>query len=360
MDVKLNEVLNKLNFENIKSEQINKVGEGAWHTVYKVGGINDQDLVIRIKKKEAYGEIQPIDEYELKTEYESTRAYYQHANNSCRDICPNYFQYFIDEDIVFTVETYMGSGKDLSLLNTFEANSYGEKLGIAFNNIHSKKISMKGFGRLDWNGEFLQGSNLKKIDEIWEEDNNYYLSALNNLINSKLIFNKDKVNKYITFLIENRRKKIQEISLVNQDITPENLILNLDKIAIIDPFPKLDFDVKYAAYFVFCYKFLLPAFSNAPRYLNNAYNEEISTLYEIADGFIQGYCYNNSHEFTIQNKRLMDEYTLWMLQEANEHVEILNKDTLNNKTIQQMGNREIINSRLDLCLEELEKLCSES
>ncbi len=75
-----------------------------------------------------------------------------------------------------------------------------------------------------------------------------YLTALNDLNT----FNKEKVIKYTKYLIDNRRKQIQKISLVNQDITPENLILNLDKISIIDPFPKLDFDLKYAAYFVFC------------------------------------------------------------------------------------------------------------
>lgn len=35
---------------NIKAEQILKIGEGAWHTVYQLKRVDDQDLVIRMKK----------------------------------------------------------------------------------------------------------------------------------------------------------------------------------------------------------------------------------------------------------------------------------------------------------------------
>ena len=344
---------------NIKAEQILKIGEGAWHTVYQLKRIDDQDLVIRMKKNKAYGELQQIDEQELTTEYESTKAYYLHANTSDQNVCPDFYEYFIEDDTVFTVETFMGRGTDLLLLDQNKAHSYGTKLGQIFHRIHNHETSIAGFGELHWQGKTLRGSDSKNSDPLWQEENEHVLTALNTLIHSSLCFDKEKVGQHIHALIKNRRTQIQNISLVNQDVTPENLILTDEHIAIIDPFPRLDFDLKYAAYFVFCYKFLLPAFSNAPRYINQAYQEKSNVLNNIADGFISGYCFNVvGDERTTQIRRLLDEYTLWILQEAYEHYDILNQPHLNHKTTQQMGNREMITDRLHLCLEELEKRCT--
>ncbi|WP_290778684.1 hypothetical protein [Exiguobacterium sp. UBA5002] len=356
----LNNTFTKWNLENIHKEQLLKIGEGAWHSVYRVTRSEDQDLVIRLKKNEAYGELQQIDEQELTTEYESTKAYYLHANKSNQTVCPNFYQYFIEKDLVFTVETFMGSGTDLLLLDQDKAHSYGTKLGRIYHNIHNYKTSIAGFGELHWNGKTLQGSDLRNEDELWLEENEHVLTTLNMLIHSSLCFDKEKVGKHIHALLENRRTQVQNISLVNQDVTPENLILTDEHIAIIDPFPRLDFDLKYAAYFVFCYIFLLPAFSNAPRYINQAYKEKSYVLNKIADGFISGYCSNVvGDERTTQTRRLLDEYTLWILQEAYEHFDILHQFHLTHKTTQQMGNREMITARLHLCLEELEKWCTE-
>ncbi|MUK90622.1 hypothetical protein GMD78_19885 [Ornithinibacillus sp. L9] len=359
MDIMLDQALKKLRNENILPGQVTKIGEGAWHRVYKLEDLRDEEFVLRIKKKEAYGEVQDFDSDELCSEYESTRSYYQHANESCSNVCPSFFQYFIEEDLVFTLETFMGIGQDLSLLTNKDAISYGKRLGYFFKKIHNKSPVIKGFGNLYWNGETLQGNNHQSINELWEEDNDHYIKILYVLNHSKLDFNKENVTENVNDLIKCRRKQIQEVSLVNQDITPENIILNTGKISIIDPFPKLDFGLKYAAYFVFCYKFLLPSFSNAPRYINNAYSEKSGILNDIAEGYIKGYFHDMSlDEYTNQVKRLMDEYTLWMLQEAYEHYEVLHEEKLTNKIIQQMGPREVIDERLNLIIRELETLCS--
>ncbi len=356
----LNNTFTKWNLENIHKEQLLKIGEGAWHTVYRVTRSEDQDLVIRLKKNEAYGELQQIDKQELTTEYESTKAYYLHANTSDQNVCPDFYQYFIEDDTVFTVETFMGRGTDLLLFDQNKAHSYGTKLGQIFHRIHNHETSITGFGELHWQGETLRGSDSKNRDALWQEENERALIALNTLIHSSLCFDKEKVGQHIHALIENRRTQVQNISLVNQDVTPENLILTDAHIAIIDPFPRLDFDLKYAAYFVFCYKFLLPAFSNAPRYINQAYQEKSNVLNKIADGFISGYCFNVvGDERTTQIQRLKDEYTLWILQEAYEHYDVVHQPHLTNKTTQQMGSREMISARLRLCLEELEKWCTE-
>ncbi|SES63212.1 hypothetical protein SAMN05216389_101161 [Oceanobacillus limi] len=359
MDIALYSALKRLKLENIMPKKVCEIDEGAWHTVYKLEGLKEGDLVLRLKKKRSYGEILSFDRNELFSEYESTRAYYRHANESYLDACPTFYKYFIDEDVVFTVETFMGTGRDLSILNKTEAFFYGEKLGYIFRKIHSKDTVIDGFGDLYFNGEHLHGSDQQTIEALWKEDNNNYLKVLNELNNSFLDFNKDKVTKKIECIIRLRETEIQRVSFVNQDITPENIIFNRNQVFIIDPFPRIDFDLKYAGFFVFCYKFLLPSFSNAPRYSKNSYDKNRNILHYIADGYIKGYFHEYSSDaYNAEVEKLMNEYTLWMLQEAYEHYLVLNTQKISSKTIQQMGSRRIIEERLVEILSELEVLCT--
>ncbi|WP_225985999.1 hypothetical protein [Psychrobacillus glaciei] len=333
-------------------EHISKIGEGSWHNVYRIESNIEEDLVLRIRKKKAYGQLQAYKEIDLITEYESSKVYYNQANQCSFPICPSFFDYFQEESLVFTVESFMGKGKILQYLSDSEAFKIGEVLGEFFKVMHRKDPEIQGFGNIIWNGKNLEGKKQQEVNYIWQNENDFYLSILNSLTTSDLTFNREKVVNKLLNLIENRRENQQKISLVNQDVTPENIILNLDNVSIIDPFPKLDFDLKYAGYFVFCYKFLLPAYSNAPRYRKHAYNKNSNILSRIADGFMKGYISDNVNLY----KCLLDEYILWTLLEAHEHYEILNESELNPKTLQQMGDKDMIMNRLTLCLNELENL----
>lgn len=346
----LKKAIEKLEDRKIEIEHISKIGEGAWHNVYKMKCHTEEDLVLRVRKKKAYGQFQIFKEIDLITEYESSKVYYKQANQCSFNICPSFFDYYIDESLVFTVESYMGEGKTLPTLSHSEAFSIGKKLGEALKSMHDINPDIKGFGDIIWSGNQLEGEVQQESKDIWQADNEYYLSILNSLSTSDLTFNREEVGDMIFNLIENRRKKQQKIALVNQDVTPENIILNLDKVSLIDPFPKLDFDLKYAGYFVFCYKFLLPAYSNTTRYQKHAYDQYSKKLSRIADGFITGYTHNNENLY----KHIVDEYILWTLLEAYEHFEILNENEVDSKTLQQMGDKKMIKSRLLLCLNELE------
>ncbi|MFF2753117.1 hypothetical protein ACFVR1_05085 [Psychrobacillus sp. NPDC058041] len=355
-DDDLNNAIEKLKIENIKMQHISKIGEGAWHNVYRIERNVEEDLVLRIRKKKAYGQLQAYKDIDLITEYESSKVYYHQANQCSFNICPSVFDYFHEESVVFTVESFMGKGKILQCLSHSEAFAIGEKLGEFFKVMHRKVPELQGFGNIIWNGKHLEGQKQQEASYIWQKDNDFYLSILNSLTTTDLTFNREIVVDKILNLIENRRKNQQKISLVNQDVTPENIIFHLDKVSLIDPFPRLDFDLKYAGYFVFCYKFLLPIYSNASRYQNHEYNKNSKILSRIADGFMKGYINDNVNLL----KCLLDEYILWILLEAYEHYETLNKSELDPKTLQQMGDKEMIMNRLTLCLNELEKLSSPS
>lgn len=344
----------KLKMENTAKENITKIGEGAWHNVFKIERKNEEDLVLRIRKKESYGQLQEYNEIDLITEYESSKAYYHQANQSSFNICPLIFDYFYEESLVFTVESFMGEGKKLQCLGHTEGFTIGEKLGEFFKDMHKKNHEIKGFGNIIWNGKQLEGNIQQETNLIWQNDNEVYLSILNELTNTDLTFDRESVVDKVFNIINKRRKNPQKISLVNQDVTPENIIFNLDNVSLIDPFPRLDFDLKYAGYFVFCYKFLLPAYSNAARYRKHAYNQNSKVMGKIADGFMKGYIHHNKDLYYC----LLEEYILWVLLETHEHYETLNVSELNPKTLQQMGDKEMIKNRLSFCLRELEKSIS--
>jgi hypothetical protein len=332
---------------------ISKIGEGAWHDVYRIERTGEKDLVLRIKKKTAYGERQQFNPLELITEYEASKAYYKQANQCSFKICPTYFDYYLEDELVFTVESFMGTGVKLETLSLSDAFTYGEKLGIFFEVMHRKTPDIKGTGKLIWNGTHLEGKEQQETDLAWKKENDFYKSILEKLLAAPFDFQTPHVFDGLFHLIENRRTNPQKIALVNQDITPENIIFNNNRVSIIDPYPKLDFDLKYAGYFVFCYKFLLPAYSNAPRYKHHCYDQKRPILSQIANGFISGYIGTD-----VENSatRLMEEYILWTLLEAFEHYELLNKNELSNKIVQQMGDKETIYERLKLCFKELESL----
>ncbi|MCU5500892.1 hypothetical protein [Bacillus wiedmannii] len=328
------------------------IGEGAWHEVYRMKTFSNQDFVIRIKKEKAYNQLQTYTRENLITEYESSKTYYNQANKCIWRICPTEFNYFIDEEIVFNVESFMGSSLPLHSLGYNKSLYLGQLLGEFYKGMHDMDTMLKGYGNLVWNENNIEGKETLDIQEKWEQDNAFYLKALEKLSNSELTFNRKKVELQIQNIISMRRKKIQKISLVNQDVTPENIVFHEDNVSIIDPYPRLDFDVKYAGYFYFCYKLLLPSYSNAPRYIDRGYDSSVDVLSSIAEGFVRAYA-GDDHSLY---KRLTDEYLLWILLEIHEHYLLLKQEDLSYKVEQQMGNEDILKQRMEMYLKELEKL----
>lgn len=88
---------------------IKRLGEGSWHYAYL---IDNKHLVLRIPKKVAYGEKVFFNRDQLTAEYGSTEAFYKTANQAKKGMCPERFHYFIDESLIYTVESYMGEHEE--------------------------------------------------------------------------------------------------------------------------------------------------------------------------------------------------------------------------------------------------------
>lgn len=229
IDESIINAIKKLKIENVKKEHISKIGEGSWHTVYRIERESEEDLALRVKKKVAYGHLQEYQESELITEYESTKIYYHYADACYDNLCPSYFDYYLDPSLVFTIESFMGKGT-IQSLNPTEAFSIGEKAGIFFQEMHNQPPDIKGFGKLKCNGKNLEGSIQEETERIWQDDNDFYINILHKLISTHVTFDMERIAAKIDSIIEKRRNNPQKITLVNQDIIPENIMGNKEMI----------------------------------------------------------------------------------------------------------------------------------
>ncbi|QHE52729.1 hypothetical protein [Pontibacillus sp. HMF3514] len=120
-----NEGLNEFYSE----KEINRLGEGAWHFAYL---IDREQLVLRIPKKVAYDKEVVFNREELMVEYDGTKSFYKNANKAKKGICPEHFEYFIDEELTYTIESYVGSTIGLGEQSKEQSKRYGRQLGEFF------------------------------------------------------------------------------------------------------------------------------------------------------------------------------------------------------------------------------------
>ncbi len=143
----------------------------------------------------------------------------------------------------------------------------------------------------------------------------------------------------------------EPVTLVNGDVTPENLIARRARFAgLIDPVPVLNNGTRYAAFFIFCYRFLLPALADAPRYMHHTFDRHRPVMGAIADGFEAGYLSAGDAD-TRHQLRL--EYFFYLLRFAHRWWEILNSEP-DEEAYLRNGTPEQIEVRLRRCLWELE------
>jgi YD repeat-containing protein len=145
----------------------------------------------------------------------------------------------------------------------------------------------------------------------------------------------------------------EPIVLINRDVTPENLTVQQgNKIGIIDPYPLLGNGTRFAAWFIHCYRFLLPAYSQTERYFHNGYEEYAHILNEIASGFEKGYIQGDH----VLASHIAAEQWLWTLEQAYDDFERLQRETLPEAHTIKHGARKVIQRRLKRALRALENL----
>ncbi len=326
------------------------LGEGAWHDAFLIED-NHKKLVLRLPKKVAYGEKVEFNEREWRTEYEGQKLFYHHANQANSGIAPEYFDYYVDKECTYTLESFAGEKVDLHQLPLLKAYDIGAQYGEFFRKLNNHKHPLKGFGYLRWSQErfTVEGEMQSSVSAFMEEENKEILEEdFPYLSQSSYSFDREKIYDKLENCVATR--SISNVSFTNQDTSPENILLQDNKIRIIDPYPVLYYGHTFAGNFLNNYDTLFIALHNSPRYKKHNFDQVSMKLKAIAQGFMEQYCLQDK-ETQVLVKR---EQYVQLFSTTVEHVKMVN-DTLPISKVLRYGTKEQIEARIPLFLYELEE-----
>jgi hypothetical protein len=326
------------------------IGEGAWHHAYLVKRGDHPSLVVRLRKRMIYGEIEPFDPAVVHNDYAPVGLYY-HLANACQPaICPPQYSYHIDQTLSCTVESYMGTQLDYGRLTEAEAYNFGCDVGSFFHKMQQRPAPIPGYGAILWHeGELVAESQFLPAT-VWQAHPTHnHLQQLSAVLQPT---EARKVEQILIHILQQSAYPDEPFTLVNRDITPENLMAANNVFSgLIDPVPRLDNPTRFAAWFVFCYKFLLPVYNPVPRYSQHQFQQYAAILGLIAQGYWEAYTQNDP----ALEQQMTYAYYLLVLEEAYDCYALLQRP-LPSRLQFRYGNKLVIQQRLQKCLHELGKL----
>ncbi|MFZ4814712.1 MAG: phosphotransferase [Phototrophicaceae bacterium] len=331
-------------------------GEGAWHIAYRVSiPQHAHPFIVRIRKPAPYGQLQTYADHaaEWHAEYLSTSLYYRQANRIQPYICPTVYLYHVSEAFTCTVESYMGAQLDLSTLDRTAARRYGRQIGAMSRGLHQKKTHIIGAGEFGWDGANLYGKTPIQSPRLLRQiEHAYHATIFAALSESGLSLDLHSVRDRLS--AAHRLRDIDEPTvLINRDISPENLTLQADgRVGVIDPYTYLGNGTRFAAWFIHCYRFLLPAYASTPRYRDQRYDDHAETLAHIADGFERSYTGDDDDLL----RHITAECWLWTLEQAYDDYTRLTADGQDARSVFKHGDAQTVRRRLMRSLRQLEML----
>lgn len=329
------------------------LGEGAWHYAWKVLKENDE-LVLRIPKTTAYGKAVPYNEEALKAEYAGTKLYYQTINKAVAGAAPTFFEFHVSSELTYTVESYGGKQIDLHSMKEETAFQKGKAIGEIHRKTEEVPHKLDGFGYLTWSKKKgLQGSITGKASEFLREESKEYLADYQTLCTARPEYEDKTVSEAIQLAVALRKKAFKKPLLVNQDASPENILIQGDRVCLIDPYPSVYYPRTMAGNFMNLYETFFIALAGTERYRKHRFAACEVNLKMIAKGFIEGYSAGNPKIVS----EVRGEQLLQLLETANSHLRFLSEDIAEETRI-RYGSKEEIEERLTLFSEELKVLAA--
>ncbi|WP_261384385.1 hypothetical protein [Planococcus sp. CPCC 101016] len=228
--------------------------------------------------------------------------------------------------------------------------------GKAIGEIHRKTEEIphgiEGFGYLGWSESkgihgLLEGDASKFLEEESEEQ----LADYHELCKAYSIFNDETVIKALQLAVTTRKQNFTQPLLVNQDTSPENILVNGTQICLIDPFPSIYYPRGMAGNFMNLYETLFIALSETDRYRKHDFSACAEELTMMAKGFIEGYSAGDA-QIVLE---VRGEQLLQLLESAFSHHQLLSKELSEEMRI-RYGNKKEIADRLLLLCNELKEL----
>ncbi|MBE1555077.1 hypothetical protein [Sporosarcina limicola] len=262
-------------------------------------------------------------------------------------ICPEEYDFHVDSELTYTIESYMGQSIDLLATDSFMGRDYGVHLGCFFRKMDDAKLDLAGFGHIIWKDGELEGVYKEDSQKFMADEKGEFQSEWAQLRDAKLSFERSAIQGKLLGCLENR--SISSISLTNQDTSPENLIIRDGRVHLIDPRPVLYSGVVFAGNHVNNYKTLFPTYYQSPRYMKQQFHKHKEVLNTLAAGFEEGY----TDGLVERKKALKIEQFLQLFSLCYDNYVALQKE-IDIETYLRMGDKQAIESRLSIYLRELE------
>ncbi|TWT14621.1 hypothetical protein FQV28_01205 [Planomicrobium sp. CPCC 101079] len=340
--------------EDLKQAEASFLGEGAWHHAWKIN-TGEQVLVLRIPKEIAYGKTVEFDKAALNAEYRGTALYYQTVNQAVRGAAPEYFRFYVSEELSYTLEAFAGERLNIHGLIDEEAFKIGENIGRIYRETEEVPHGLNGFGYLYWSEQDgLKGSLEGNPYDNLLEENEEQLADYQFLCQANPVIKEEKMSKAITEACDIRKRAFTKVSLSNQDASPENLVLSEGQVRIIDPYPIVYYARGMAGNFMNLYETLFALLADTERYGKLGYDKCAEILRWMAKGFLAGYSAGNEQVA----REVRAEQLLQLLESAFSHQKMLDGELTKSMRI-RYGNKEAIKKRLVLLCDELKKKSAE-
>ncbi|MDN7243905.1 hypothetical protein [Planococcus shenhongbingii] len=329
------------------------LGEGAWHYAWKVQK-DHIELVLRIPKDVAYGKPVPFEEEALNAEYAGTELYYQSVNKAVDGAAPMLFEFHVSSELTYTLESYGGKQIDLHAMTKEAAFQTGKEIGEIHRKTEEVQHGLNGFGYLAWTQEKgLQGTISGDASEFLKEESEEHIADYQALCAARPEYEDNRVSEAIQLAVALRKKPFTKPFLVNQDASPENILLNGNRVYLIDPYPSIYYPRAMAGNFMNLYETFFITLAGTERYQKHQFKECEENLKLIAKGFIEGYSAGNPQIAS----EVRGEQLLQLLETAYSHYQLLSED-LAEETRIRYGSKEEIENRLPQFSEELKVLAA--
>lgn len=329
------------------------IGEGAWHFAWKVLKDN-KELVLRIPKSVAYGKPVVFNEEALKAEYAGTELYYQVVNKAVESAAPKFFKFHVSPELTYTLESYGGIQIDLHTMTKETAFQTGKEIGKIHRKTEEVPHGLDGFGYLAWTQDKgLQGTLRGNASEFLKEESEEHLSDYQTLCAALPEYKDNTVSEALQLAVNLRKKAFTKPLLVNQDASPENILMNGKRVFLIDPYPSIYYPRAIAGNFMNLYETFFIHLADTERYRKHRFAACEENLHLIANGFIEGYSEGDPQIIC----EVRGEQLLQLLETANSHLCLLSED-LAEETRIRYGSKEEIEDRLHQFSKELKVLAA--
>lgn len=160
----------------------------------------------------------------------------------------------------------------------------------------------------------------KDLQAYWEEEANEYREQFEQLVQAGIPLREDRIRGKLEEAIRYRLGRTPRLSLTNRDISPENIIVDNQRLRLIDPLPLQYDDHAFSGNLLNNFNTLFPSYDRSPRYAKHNFGSYRAQLNGFAEGYLAGYAEGDERvEYSLK----VEEF-LMLLDLACHHAGLLN------------------------------------